>query len=279
MQSLSYEQMKMELSRFKIPSTGAVIGKLSEISIAAVVCATIAKVYPRDYKKRLKPLSQNPGWMLPTSIHDETSPTSVTITEMIHQNLFPVDDGWADMEEMDFREDAILHLGLAGYKMTFDEFSDMVSTDPAELSDYAGFCIMTCILGGWLDDDLDRYWKIYNARFQWGIPETPKLPGYDYYLNLKAFQRELKRRAIGPLYTLFMAIDGSTGNIFFDFDYEMEMPPTITLGNLVYLHKQWQKSLPLIKECNKAHDLIMKGSKTYLKFLDAYKASLRKRKE
>ena len=40
---LSYDQMKVELAKFKVPSIGAVVGKLSEIGAAAVVCAAIAK--------------------------------------------------------------------------------------------------------------------------------------------------------------------------------------------------------------------------------------------
>lgn len=180
---------------------------------------------------------------------------------------------------MDYREDATIHPGLHQYRITFDEFSEMVSTDPSELSDYAGFPIIVCMLGGWLDEDFDRYWKICDRRFKWGIREVPKLPDGSHYLNMMIFKRELKKRGVLPLSTMLEAVDGSTGNVFFDFDYENEMPPTVTLTTLVYLHQEWKNSLSLAKECDKAFDLIRKDPQVYIKFVDAYKASLRKRKE
>jgi hypothetical protein len=276
---LTYDQMKVELARFKIPSIGAVVGKLSEIGAAAVVCAAIAKAHPKDYRKRLSPLSKDTSWLLPTALHSKDSPISSTISRLINDHLFPVDEFWLDEEQMDYREDATIHPGLYQHRMTFDEFSDMVSSDPSELSDYAGFPLITCMLGGWLDEEFDRYWTMYNRRFQWGIPDVPSLPDHDYYLNLKVFKRELKQRGISPLYTLFLAIDGNTGNVFFDFDYEMEMPPTVTPATLDHLHQEWKRSQPLAKECDQALDLITTDPQIYIKFLDAYQASLRKRKE
>ena len=275
----TYDQMKVELTKFKVPSIGAVVGKLSEIGAAAVVCAAIAKAHPKNYRKRLRPLSKDTSWMLPTALYRESSPVSATISALINEHLFPVDEYWLDEEQMDYREDATIHLGLHQYRMTFDEFSEMVSTDPNELSDYAGFPIIVCMLGGWLDEDFDRYWKMYNRRFKWGIPDVPKLPDGSHYLNMMIFKRELKKRGVLPLSTMLEAVDGSTGNVFFDFDYETEMPPTVTPATLVYLHQAWKNSLPLVKECNKACDLLMTDPQIYIKFLDAYKASLRKRKE
>lgn len=275
----TYLQIKVELAKFKVPSIGAVVGKLSEIGAASVVCAAIAKTYPKDYRKRLHPLSEDKSWLLPTALGSESSPMSATISTLINDHLFPLDELWLDEEQMDYREDATIHLGLHQYRITYDEFSDMVSTDPGELSDYAGFAIIACMLGGWLDEDFDRYWKMYNRRFKWGIPNVPRLPDGSHYLNMRIFKRELKKRGISPLYTMFLAIDGNTGNIFFDFDYELEMPPTVTAATLVYLHQEWKKSLPLVKECDQAFDLLMTDPQIYIKFLDAYKASLRKRME
>ena len=276
---LTYDQMKVELTNFKVPSIGAVVGKLSEISTAAVVCAAIAKAYPKDYRKRLRPLSEDTSWLLPTALHSKDSPVSSTISRLINDHLFPVDEFWLDEDQMDYREDATVHLGLHQYRMTFDEFSEMVSTDPNELSDYAGFPIIVCMLGGWLDEDFDRYWKMYNRRFKWGIPDVPKLPDGSHYLNMMIFKRELKKRGVLPLSTMLEAVDGSTGNVFFDFDYETEMPPTVTSATLAYLHQEWKRSRPIAKECDKAFDLIMTDPQIYIKFLDAYKASLRKRTE
>lgn len=275
----TYDQMKVELTKFKVPSIGAVVGKLSEIGAAAVVCAAIAKAHPKDYRKRLGPLSENTSWLLPTALHSKDSPVSSTISRLINDHLFPLDEFWLDEEQMDYREDATVHPGLYQYRITFDEFSVMVSTDPSELSDYPGFPIIVCMLCGWLDEDFDRYWKMYNRRFKWGIPDVPKLPDSSHYLNMMIFKRELKKRGVLPLSNMLEAVDGSTGNVFFDFDYETEMPPTVTLSTLVYLLQEWKNSLPLVKECDKAFDLLITDPQIYIKFLDAYKASLRKRME
>src|SRR3990172_8941562 len=143
---LTYDKMKVELTKFKVPSIGAVVGKLSEISTAAVVCAAIAKAHPKDYRKRLRSLSKDTSWMLPTALHSKDSPVSSTISRLINDHLFPVDEYWLDEEQMDYREDATVHPGLYEYRITFDEFTDMISTDPSELSDYPGFPIIACML-------------------------------------------------------------------------------------------------------------------------------------
>lgn len=275
---LTYDQMKVELTKFKVPSIGAVVGKLSEMGTAAVVCAAVAKAHPKDYRKRLRPLTEDTSWLLPTTLHSENSSISPTISRLINDHLFPVDEFWLDEEQMDYREDAAIHPGLYQHRITYDEFAEMVSTEPGELSDYSGFPIMACMLAGWLDEQFDQFWKMYNERFRWGIPDAPRLPGNDHYLSLRVFKRELKKRGIAPLYTMFLAIDGNTGNIFFDFDYEMEMPPTVTPATLDYLHREWERSRPVAKECDQAFDLIMTDPQIYIKFLDAYQASLRKRK-
>lgn len=274
----NYDQMKVELTKFKVPSIGAVVGKLNEIGAAAVVCAAIAKAHPKDYRKRLRPLTEDASWLLPTTLHSESSSISPTISRLINDHLFPVDEFWLDEEQMDYREDATIHPGLYQHRITYDEFTEMVSTDPDELSDYAGFPLMACMLAGWLDESFDQFWQTYNERFKWAIPNTPGLPGNDHYLSVRVFRRELKKRGIAPMYTMFLAIDGNTGNIFFDFDYETEMPPTVTLATLNYLHREWKRSRPIADECDQAYDLIMMDPHIYIKFLDAYQASLRKRK-
>jgi hypothetical protein len=155
----------------------------------------------------------------------------------------------------------------------------MVSTDPSELSDYAGFPLMACMLSGWIDEEFDHFWKVYNQRFKWGIPDAPKLPGSDHYLSPRVFKKELKKRGVEPLYTMLLAIDGNTGNIFFDLDYETDMPPVITSKTLDYLHREWKRSRVIARDCDRAFDLITTDPQVFVKFLDAYQTSLRKRKE
>ena len=275
---LTYAQMKTELTRFKIPIIGVVVGKLCELRAAAVVSAAIARAHPRDYRKRLGPLGRDRSWLSPSDPPNEGSPISMTVSRLIHDHLFPVDDFWLEDEGMDYREDATVHLGLYQHRISYDEFTDMVSTDPSELSDYAGFPLMACLLGGWLDEDLDHFWAIYNKRFRWGIPTTPHLPGRDHYLSPGILKKELKKRGIASLYNMFLAIDGNTGNIFFDFDYETDMPPAIALETLMVLHREWKRAQFIAHECDRAFDLITTDPQIYIKFLDAYQASLRKRK-
>ena len=275
---LTYDDMKRELVKFKIPSIGAVLGKLNEIHTVAMVCAAIAEAHPRDYRKRLASLAQDQIWWSPSTLQRESSPISGILSRLINDHLFPLDELWLDEEQMDYREDATIHRGLYQHRISYDEFTDMVSADPSELSDYAGFPLIACMLSGWIDEDFDHFWKIYNQRFEWGIPEAPELPGSDHYLSARVFKRELKQRGVEPLFTMFLAIDGNTGNIFFDFDYEIDMPPAITPKTLVYLHHEWKRSRAIARDCDQAFDLIMTDPQVYVKFLDAYQASLRKRK-
>jgi len=275
---LTYNEMKVELTTFKVPSIGTVVGKLSEIGMAAVVCAAIAKAHPKDFPKRILLLTEDTSWLLPTTLHSETSSVSRTISRLINDHLFPLDEFWLDEEQMDYRDAATIYPRLYQLRISYDEFTEMVSTDPSELCDYAGFPLITCMLAGWLDEEFDQFWKMYNERFKWDIPDAPNLPGHNYYLNVRVFKKELRKRGISSLYTMFLAIDGSTGNVFFDFDYEMEMPPQVTPTSLDYLHQEWKRSRPIAKECDQAFDLIMTDPQIYIKFLDAYQVSLRKRK-
>jgi hypothetical protein len=242
-----------------------------------MICTAIASAHPQDYRKRLIALAEDQIWLPPASLTRDASPISGTLSRLINDHLFPVDEFWLNEEQMDYREDTTIHPGLYQYRISYDEFTDMVSTNPSELSDYAGFPLMACLLGGWIDEEFDHFWKTYNQRFKWSIPDAPKLPGGDHYLSARVFKKELTKRGVGPLYTMFLAIDGNTGNIFFDFDYEMDMPPVITPKTLDYLHREWKRSHAIARDCDRAFDLITTDPQVYVKFLDAYQASLRKR--
>jgi hypothetical protein len=87
----------------------------------------------------------------------------------------------------------------------------------------------------------------------------------------------LKKHHILPLYTALLAIDGDTGNIFFDFNYEYHYLPTIDTATLLELHKAWEKAKPLVQDCSEAFDLLFEKPDTYIKFLEAYRVSLRSR--
>jgi hypothetical protein len=275
-----YEAMKAELLTWKKPSIGQLVETVLEFSIAIQVCAAIGKVHPGDYHRRLSSLT---GAALgnPASRGQEGEYSlSVTVTKAINEHLFPIDEIWLWDEMMNVGEDPVVHLSIQGPRLSYDDFADAMSTNPYELPEELSFPIMVALLWGWFEGDaeIETVWKVYNERFHWGVPDWPDFPD-DRYLDFKLFRRQLKKRGIGPLYTALLAIDGDTGNIFFDFNYEYHYLPTIDTQTLVELHKAWEKAQPLIGDCSKAFELLFEKPDTYIAFLEAYQASLRRREE
>ena len=277
---LDYEAMKVEILRFKKPSIGQLIETVLEFSVATQVCAAIAKVHPGDYRKRLKSLARTALGDPVVRGRDGEYPLSATITTLINEHLFPVDEIWLWDEMMNLGEDPVVHLSIQGPRLSYDDFADIMSSDPHELPVDLGFPVMVALIWGWYDSDVDiqTVWKVYNERFQWGIPDWPDLPD-ERYLDFKVFRRQLKKRGILPLYTTLLAIGGDTGNIFFDFNYEYHYLPAIDTPTLVELHKAWKKAGPLIQDCAEAFDLLLEKPDTYVRFLEAYRSSLRIREE
>jgi hypothetical protein len=199
---------------------------------------------------------------------------------LINEHLFPVDEIWLWDEMMNLGEDPVIHLSIQGPRLSYDDFADAMSTNPYELPDGLGFPIMVALLWGWFEGDaeIETVWKVYNERFHWGAPVWPDFPD-DRYLDPKILRRQLKKRGILPLYTALLAIDGDTGNIFFDFNYEYNYLPPIDTTTLLELHKAWEQAQPLVQDCSDAFELLFEKSDTYIKFLEAYRASLRPREE
>jgi hypothetical protein len=275
-----YEIMKAELLKFKKPSIGQLVETVLEFSIAIQVCAAIGKAHLGDYHRRLSPLSQaSLGNPVARGLEDEYS-LSVTVSNLINEHLFPIDEIWLWDEIMNLGEDPVVHLSIQGPRLSYDDFADAMSTNPYELPDELSFPIMVALLWGWFEGDaeIERVWKVYNERFRWGVPEWPDFPD-DRYLDVKVLRRQLKKRHILPLYTALLAIDGDTGNIFFDFNYEYHYLPTIDTATLLELHKAWEKAQPLVQDCSEAFDLLFEKPDTYIKFLEAYRTSLRSREE
>jgi len=277
---LAYEAMKAELLGFRKPSIGQLVETVMEFSVAIQVCAAIAKVHPKDYHKRLKSLARAALGNPIARGQEGGYSLSVTITNLVNEHLFPVDEIWLWDEMMNLGEDPVLHLSIQGPRLSYDDFADIMSTDPNELHEELGFPVMVALLWGWFEGDADirGVWRVFNERFRWGIPEWPDFPD-DRYLDFKVLKRQLKKRGILPLSTALLAIDGDTGNIFFDFNYEYHYLPPIDTPTLVELHKAWKKAQPLIRDCSEAFDLLIEKPDTYIRFVEAYQASLRAREE
>lgn len=275
-----YETMKAELLQFKKPSIGQLVETVLEFSVAIQVCTAIGKAHPRNYRKRLKALAgASLGNPIARGQEGEYS-LSVTVSNLINEHLFPIDEIWLWDEIMNLGEDPVVHLSIQGPRLSYDDFADAISTNPYELLEELSFPIMVALLWGWFegDADIETVWKVYNERFGWGVPHWPDFPD-DRYLDAKVLRRQLKKHGILPLYTTLLAIDGDTGNIFFDFNYEFHYLPTIDTATLVDLSKAWKKAQPLIQDCSESFDLLIERPDTYIKFLEAYRASLRKREE
>ena len=191
---LDYQSMKVELLRFKKPSIGQLVETVLEFSIATQVCAAIAKAHPGDYRKRLKSLAKTALSNPVIRGRDGEYPLSATITTLINEHLFPVDEIWLWDEMMNLGEDPVVHLSIQGPRLSYDDFADIMSSAPHELPDDLGFPMMVALIWGWYDGDVDiqTVWKVYNERFHWGIPDWPDLPD-ERYLDFKVFRRQLKK--------------------------------------------------------------------------------------
>jgi hypothetical protein len=79
------------------------------------------------------------------------------------------------------------------------------------------------------------------------------------------------------LATLVEAFDGSTGNVFYDYDPETWMPITISEKDLMVAHEDWLKVPKIRKVLDKAYDILETRSDVFTLFLEAYIKSLHPR--
>jgi hypothetical protein len=251
---------------------------LLEVSAALKVSTAIAQVYPKDFKKRVRPLKTAFEEMRFPRKEGDASRISLVVSQLIDKHLCPLDDVWLDEEAMNFAEDFTLHIAVQGIKMSMDDFGDWVSGDPADVADHLGLPTMLGLLWGWCssEGEAQALWRTYNNKFNWGTPDFPELP-HDHYIDVKRLRRKLRAAGAGCLCTLLLAIDGSTDNVFFDFDYEYWRAIELNVSSLVSLHKDWASALPLLGECNQAFDLLAAKPEFYKVFLKAYIGSLRPR--
>ena len=276
--SVSYKDAWLALSSLKTPSISVASLALLEISAALRVSTAIAQVFPKDFRKRLRPLKLAFEEMRFPKKDGDASQASAIVSQLIDRHLCPLDDVWLNEEVMNFAEDFTLHVAVQGFKMSMEDFGDWISGDPPDVPDHLGLHTMIGLIWGWYGDEceLQKLWRIYNHRFNWGVPNYPEFPE-DQYVDVKLLRKKLKKAGAHSLCTLLLAIDGSTDNVFFDFDYEYWQPIDLTVSTLLALHKDWEKALPLVEECNQALDLLATNPEFYKIFLEAYGNSLRPR--
>lgn len=284
----SYPDARRKLLRLKRPTTRMSEFWLNEIRASLHVISAMSNLYPKSYKRKLKPLQNAFDDMRSRSFntnngHDEgaTSATE-TMIEIIRKHLFPLDDGWSYDLMSSFGDDLVIAIEVIGYKLNLDGFDDLLNSALEDGDRRFSFPIMVGILWGWSDYSFDAktVWSSCNEKLDWGVPELPDFHRKDdLVLDIKIFRRKLKEHGLEPVITLLEAVDGSTGNIFFDFDYEYWQPPTLNVEHLISLHKEWEKAKPLLDECIKAEKLLEKVPNAYQKVVDAYGKALRPRKK
>ena len=146
-----------------------------------------------------------------------------------------------------------------------------------ELSRAGSFTIMMGILwGNVILQDAVAAWNFCNDTYQWNIPKMPEIPE-DHYIDCDQLRKLLKKQGLGSLATLLEAFDGSTGNVFYDYDPETWMPITISEKDLTACHEDWRNVPKIRKLLDKAYDLLETRSDVFTLFLDAYLKSLRPR--
>jgi hypothetical protein len=277
-QPISYDAAWLALYSLRTPSITMASSTLLEMSAALKVSSAIAQAYPKDFKKRLRPLKTAFEEMRFPKKEGDPSQASIIVSQLIDKHLCPLDEVWLDEEAMNYSDDFTLPIAVQGLKMSMEDFGDWASGDPAEVADHLGLQIMLGLLWGWFDNESEaqELWRTFNERFKWGVPDFPKIPN-DHYVNVKRLRRKLRKAGAHCLCTLLLAIDGSTDNVFFDFDYEYWQAIELSVDSLLSLHRDWQKALPLLEECNQAFDLLAEEPEFYKVFLDAYRSALRPR--
>jgi hypothetical protein len=146
-----------------------------------------------------------------------------------------------------------------------------------ELTRAGSFMIMMGILwGNVILQDAQEAWKFCNEQYRWKTPDIPEMPE-DCYIDCSQLRKLLKKHGLQSLATLLEAFDGSTGNVFYDFDPESWMPVTISEKDLIACHEDWRNVPKIQKQLNEAYDILEIESDVFVLFLEAYMKSLRAR--
>lgn len=274
------KEARLALLRLSPPSYGFADAALTEVYVALQVISAIARVHPKNFKKRVAKVLQEFFQDIRTPRMRQTDNqgcyNSTLIARLINDNLFHVDEFWLDEECMDFGTDNTVQIEWMGYRISWDEFDDMLNRLD-ELSRAGSFTILMGILWGNVDAaSIQNIWNFCNETYKWGLSDVPETPG-DCYIDVPRLTKGLRKHGIQSLATLVEAFDGSTGNVFYDYDPETWMPITISEKDLIAAHEDWLKVHKIRKVLDTAYDILETRSDVFPLFLEAYIKSLRAR--
>src|SRR5689334_19969442 len=165
------EKARLTLLRLNPPSYGFADAALTEVYVALQVISVIAKVHPKKYKKRVSTLLQEFFKDIRTPRMRQTdqngNSNSTLIARLINDNLFHVDEFWLDEECMDFGTDNTVQIEWTGYRISWDEFDEMLSR-LNELTRAGSFTILMGILWGNVDStSIKEVWDFCNETYKW----------------------------------------------------------------------------------------------------------------
>ena len=274
------EKARLVLLRLNSPSYGFADAGLTEVYVALQVISVIAKIYGKKHRQKIAIILQEFFSDIRTPRMRQTdnqgNVNSNLIAKLINDYLFGLDEFWLDEECMDFGTDQTIQLGWMGYRIHWDEFDEMMNRLD-ELSRAGSFTIMIGTLWGNVDgENAKEAWKFCNETYQWDIPDIPEIPE-DCYIDISQLKKLLRKHNIQQLATLLEAFDGSTGNVFYDFDPETWMPITISEKDLIAIHEDWLKVQKIRKQLDKAYDILETATDVFPVFLEAYLKSLHPR--
>jgi hypothetical protein len=274
------EKARLALLRLNPPSYGFADAALTEVYVALQVISVIAKICGKKHRKKIATILQEFFKDIRTPRMRQTDQNgnynSTLIAKLINDYLFGLDEFWLDEECADFGTDQTVPIEWMGYRISWDEFDEMMGRLD-ELTRAGSFTIMIGILwGNVILHDAKAAWKFCNETYGWKLPDMPEIPE-DCYIDCQKLKKLLKKHGIQSLATLIEAFDGSTGNVFFDFDPETWMPITISEQDLMQSHEDWLK-VPKIKDIlDEAYEILETDPDVFVLFLEAYIKSLRPR--
>src|SRR5574339_1193725 len=196
------DRARLGLLGLNRPSYSLADDVLTEIYVALQVSTVIAQVHPKDYKKRIrKPLQEFfQDIRLPRmqKTDNQGSRQSVLVARLINDHLFQVDDFWLEEEGMDFGTDHTLQIQPLGYKVSFDEFDELLA-DMDNLTRAGSFILFLGILWGNVDknEQVDS-WRQCNDTYRWDILELPEIPA-NHYIEITRLKKNLKKHGLESL--------------------------------------------------------------------------------
>jgi hypothetical protein len=274
------EQARLALLSLDSPSYGFADAALTEVYVALQVISVIARVHPKNYKKRVAKVLQEFFKDLRTPRMRQTDNqgcyNSTLIARLINDNLFHLDEFWLDEECMDFGTDNTVQIEWTGYRISWDEFDEMLQRVD-ELTRAGSFTILIGILWGNVDgDSVKEVWDYCNEAYKWDLQDLPEIPG-NCYIDISRLRRGLRKHGLQSLATLVEAFDGSTGNVFYDYDPESWLPITISEKDLIACHEDWRKAPKIRKTLDEAYEILETDPGVFPVFLEAYMKSLHHR--